>query len=251
MAAASKPGPHEPDMTVGAQQVERRLAMLARASSRSFAGIARNGMHADQVAELVDCAGASPNTSRLKRVSSSARNRSSIGPSGRSLIRIQGKRSPARRRVLRQAGQRLRQRALRIADADLRDGAEREAPDPLEPHRDRGDTGNDCRAQQPAAASRPRRSAWNARSVVSQQPLRDRHALLLVGVEQGRHRRGPARRARASTRGCRRPAGRCSCPARPPGCGCGRRRRAGSSGGRGSVRRRGDGCGRSRTSCTA
>ena len=39
-----------------------------------------------------------------------------------------------------------------------------------------------------------------------------------------RAQRGPARRGRASRRDCRRPAGRCSCPARRPGCGCARRR---------------------------
>ena len=88
----------------------------------------------------------------------------------------------------------------------------------------------------------------NARSVVSSSRCATGRRSASYESSSAGIRLALRRRARASTRGCTHPAGRCSCLARRRGCARARRRRAGSSGDRESARRRDDECDRSRTS---
>ena len=239
-------------MAVGAQQVEGRPGDPRAGELPVVGGIVGYRVDAQQVAEPgASSAGAGwPITSRLKRVSSSLSNRSSTGPSGlqlepqpRESDRPRAARPPAGRpasatagspdsgcRSARWCGTRACcTRSTVIANAAIR--------------------ARICVRNSPANQLSDTISV-NARSVVRSSRCATGMRSALVGVEQRRRRRALRRRARASTPGCRRPAGRCSCPARPSGCGCAPRRRAGSSAGRGSARRSGDGCDRSRTSCT-
>ena len=91
------------------------------------------------------------------------------------------------RRSGRHAIQRLRQRAAAIVNAGLGDDAKRDRLDASERHCERGDPRQHLRAQQPGEPAigndQPECPVGRV-----QQPLRDRQALLLVGVEQRRVR---------------------------------------------------------------
>ena len=149
--------------------------------------IGRNRICAEHLAELphsLEDEGC-PITISFSWVSSSFSNRSSMGPSVRNLSRSHGKRSPAWGASSGRPSRDFDKRAASVVNACLGDDAKRDLLDRLHPHRKRCDPRKYLGAKQtgkPAVGHN--QSKCPVRGV--QEPLRNRHALFLVRIEQRR-----------------------------------------------------------------
>jgi len=192
---------------------------------------------------------ACPITIRLNRVSSSLRKRIFRRAIRHELDAAARKKTIAgARRCARQAAS-VATRALGIADTDLGDGAKRE----LSYSRSKPSAkaailvATACR-NSPASATIGETTSEKSPPARAEQPLGDRDALVLVGVEQPAAPRLRRRRGPASRPGCTHPASRCSCLRADRAVEC-RGRPAGSSAVAKALGAPVMECGRWRTSC--